>query len=236
MPESTRNRLFACLLIAFALVLTGVARASSSQPAKARRRTTARVGATCQGASALLRGKLDVVVQGAMQGRPDLVRSSVEAVSIFWRDNRGRFARQMPDAAFQDADAEMAQMVHSEDKDPLAAARSAVMLADASLAWCAELSTSGNQLYLLRLVGETAWLRAQAIDISWPEGIDAAQQAVASLLAQAGRNDLANKLADSMAEVLSTPVEERGDTKAAEGLLDLEGLVAAVVSPVGQNE
>ncbi len=206
-----------CAFAVLALIAAPISATAQIRKPPAR----AGAGATCRGQAALLRNRLALVVDAAVEQRPELTRPAIRRTMTWWRENRHHVGRAAGPVAFHAADSTLRVMVAAgRVGNTLEAARAAVSAAQASFGWCREARPLKDQLMCLRLAGLSAWLRANGVAAEAPE-CGAATGDVAAALRQLGRGDLAGQLESAVAAAQEVPVRDQGATRPGLDLLEL---------------
>jgi len=173
----------------------------------------------CAHVAATLRERLESIVEASIDGRPARAAPAARRVHAYWDRHRQALG----------APAEAESLMHTVDAavtsgKPREAARSAVLLSEASLAWCDASLGIKDHLSCLDLVGQAAWLRAKGLDTPWPNEADKSASAVTVALRARARGGLADSLQASIAAAMKIPVAagaNAGDRITAIELLDL---------------
>jgi hypothetical protein len=171
---------------------------------------------TCAQTAWQFRELLEPVVEASIDGHPDQAGTAAARVQGWWKRHHGEIRLR----ASTDSLVPALARAGSEGR-ALEAARLAVLLTEQTYGWCGRPPVLVDQVLRIDLAGQTAWLRAQGVNIPWADETPGAASSVEAELRTQGHEALADSLESALRAATETPVAERGDAGPALHLLDL---------------
>jgi hypothetical protein len=170
----------------------------------------------CAKRAGVFRERLETVTEAAIDGRPAAMPAAVDSVSAWWRRHGASFDQHAS------ADSLVAKLVRTgHARHANEAAQLAVRLSTLSFGWCTGALSTADQLMVLDLTGQAAWLGARGVPTPAPANSLTVSETVASRLQHAQHAELASKLRKAVAAVQPQAGGKPADVHAAVGLLDL---------------
>jgi hypothetical protein len=170
----------------------------------------------CAKRAGVFRERLETVTEAAIDGRPAAMPAAVDSVNTWWRSHGASFDQHA------DPDSLVAKLVRTgRSRHTNEAAQLAVRLSTLSLDWCAGALSTADQLMVLDLTGQAAWVSAKGLSTPAPANSLAVSDTVATRLQRAQHAELSSRLRTAIAAVRPQPGGKPADVRAAVRLLDL---------------
>jgi hypothetical protein len=179
-------------------------------------RATGSATGDCAARTGMLRERLEAVTEAAIDGQPAAAPAAADSVQAWWRAH-GASLGEHPGA-----DTLISNLVrtahggHANDS-----ARLAVRLSTDSFRWCAGGLSTPDQLMVLDLTGQAAWLSAKGLATKAPANSRAVSDTLRAALERAQHADLAARLKTAWSAVQPQPGGKAAGAGAAVRLLDL---------------
>jgi hypothetical protein len=170
----------------------------------------------CARRAGVFRERLETVTEAAIDGRPAAMPAAVDSADAWWRTHGASFD---PHASADSLVAKLVRTGHARHANE--AAQLAVRLSTLSFGWCTGALSTADQLMVLDLTGQAAWLGAKGAPTQAPANSLSVSETVASRLQHAQHAELASKLRKAVAAVQPQAGGKPADVHAAVGLLDL---------------
>jgi hypothetical protein len=179
-------------------------------------RATGSATGDCAKRARVFRERLETVTEAAIDAQPAAAPPAADSVQAWWRAHGASFDQH---ANADSLVVKLGRAAHGRHVNE--AAQLAVRLSTMSFAWCAGALSTADQLMVLDLTGQAAWVSAKGLPTPAPANSRTVSDSVATRLQRAQHADLATRLRSAVAAVQPPPGGKPADVPAAVRLLEL---------------